>query len=67
MDEVIALENQIRAAIELLKTKPVISDMRSWRDGRDILLGKKTYITGTRLERLRAIAAALLQETKSSN
>jgi hypothetical protein len=55
MEEVIALEKQIRTALagSLKAPGAMISD------GIAILAGQPTKITGTRLERLRIIAKAL--------
>lgn len=67
MEEIIALEKQIRTALAgTLKapstnlTKLVMGHMI--KDGIAILAGQPTTVTGTRLERLRIIAKALNQD-----
>lgn len=53
MDEVIHLENQIRAGLKAKKNWP--DDLLS--DAKAIMAGRPTKITGSRLERLQKIAA----------
>lgn len=57
MAEVIALENEIRAALKLAPKPEALR--QAFNDGESILKNKPTNATGNRLERLRKIAEAL--------